>query len=103
MPDHPAERRRALEMLAGSPEGLTDAALLAHGFARGLLKLQSPAPVIALGSLGHDLRRAEPRYRTCHRRRQVDGPAEDHLLRTGERSVTVEQLPSPALLPVPTA
>jgi hypothetical protein len=32
MPDYPAERRRALEMLAAWPEGVTDAALAAHGF-----------------------------------------------------------------------
>ena len=28
MPDHPDEWRRVLKMLAGSPEGVTDAALL---------------------------------------------------------------------------
>jgi hypothetical protein len=32
MLDHPADWRRAREMVAGSPEGLTDAALLARGF-----------------------------------------------------------------------
>jgi hypothetical protein len=32
MPDHPDDWRRALKMLAGSPEGVTDAALLARGF-----------------------------------------------------------------------
>jgi hypothetical protein len=31
MPDHPDEWRRVLKMLAGSPEGVTDAALLARG------------------------------------------------------------------------
>jgi hypothetical protein len=33
MPDYPAEGRRALEMLAVSPEGATGAHLIAHGFA----------------------------------------------------------------------
>lgn len=30
--DHPSDWRRALELLAGSPEGVTDAALLARSF-----------------------------------------------------------------------
>lgn len=33
MPNYPAEWRRALELLAGSPEGCTEALLAAHGFA----------------------------------------------------------------------
>jgi hypothetical protein len=32
MPDHPAEWRRALELLAGSAEGCTETLLMAHGF-----------------------------------------------------------------------
>ena len=32
VPDHSAEWRRALKMLAGLPEGSTEALLLAHGF-----------------------------------------------------------------------
>jgi hypothetical protein len=32
MPDHPADWRRALELLASSPEGATEALLMAHGF-----------------------------------------------------------------------
>ena len=32
MPDHPAEWRRALELLAGSAEGCTETLLGAHGF-----------------------------------------------------------------------
>ena len=32
MQDDPTDWRRALEMLAAAPEGVTDAALLAHGF-----------------------------------------------------------------------
>jgi hypothetical protein len=37
MLDHPADWRRALEMVAGSPEGLTDAALFARGFESTLI------------------------------------------------------------------
>jgi hypothetical protein len=33
MPDYPAEWRRALELLATSPEGATGALLMAQGFA----------------------------------------------------------------------
>ena len=32
MPDHPADWRRALELLASLPEGATEALLMAHGF-----------------------------------------------------------------------
>jgi hypothetical protein len=32
MPDHPADWRRALEVLASSPDGATEAVLVAHGF-----------------------------------------------------------------------
>ena len=32
MQDYPTDWRRALEMLAAAPEGVTDAALLANGF-----------------------------------------------------------------------
>ena len=32
MPDYPAERRRALELLASLPEGATEGLLMAHGF-----------------------------------------------------------------------
>ena len=32
MPDHPDDWRRALELLGSSPEGITEAALLTHGF-----------------------------------------------------------------------
>jgi hypothetical protein len=32
MPDHPAEWRRVLELLAGSAEGCTETLLGAHGF-----------------------------------------------------------------------
>jgi hypothetical protein len=39
-----------------------------------LPKLQSTAPVIALGSLGHDLRRAEPRYRRAADQRDELAP-----------------------------
>ena len=32
LPDHPAEWRRALELLANSAEGCTETLLMAHGF-----------------------------------------------------------------------
>jgi hypothetical protein len=37
MPTPSRQRRRALELLAGSPDGCTEAILLAHGFPVGLL------------------------------------------------------------------
>jgi hypothetical protein len=37
MPRPSAQHRRALELLAGSPAGLTDSLLLAHGITRTLL------------------------------------------------------------------
>ena len=32
MPDHPADWRRALELLSNSPDGATEALLMAYGF-----------------------------------------------------------------------
>ena len=37
VPDHSAEWRRALKMLAGLPEGSTEALLLAHGFTSAVI------------------------------------------------------------------
>jgi hypothetical protein len=37
MPTFDRKRRRALELLAGSPDGCTEAIMLAHGFTEALL------------------------------------------------------------------
>jgi hypothetical protein len=37
MPDNPADWRRVLELLAGSPDGSTIALMLAHGFTSAVI------------------------------------------------------------------
>jgi hypothetical protein len=66
MPDHPADWRRALELLGSSPEGVTDAALLARGFEptviAGLVEstlATSTTEVVLAGSRPTDVRRLQ--------------------------------------------
>ena len=63
MPDHPDDWRRALKMLAGSPEGVTDAALLARGFKSTVISglVESGLTTLVTERIWADGRRVEVR------------------------------------------